>query len=327
MREAGSGVTSSLRFLALWLWLAGTAGAQPVQFGLFGDVPYSRYEREQLPYLLDAMGRENLAFVVHDGDIKNGSSVCSDAVFLDILGVFNAAPVPLVYVPGDNEWTDCHRRNNGPYDSLERLDKLRKLFFNTETSLGQKTLALDRQSSQTAFARYRENVRWRAGGALFVGLNLPGSNNNYHGTTGSNGPVSEYLERSQANRAWLAQCFALARAEKLAGILIVIQGNPEFEAASAGHPKSGYADFIAQLRDETLAFDGQVVLVHGDSHHQQINQPLLNANASAVVTNFTRVETHGYPFMGWTLGKVDATDPKVFSFSPRSWSPVSPAPP
>jgi hypothetical protein len=313
--------------LGLWILLAGSVAAQPLSFGLFGDVPYSSYEREQLPHMLAAMGRENLAFVVHDGDIKNGSSVCSDEVFQDILGVFRASPLPLVYVPGDNEWTDCHRRNNGAYDPLERLDKLRSMFFNGETSLGQKTIALERQSSNPAFAIYRENVRWRAAGALFVGLNIPGSNNNLHGATNGKGPVSEFIERGQANRVWLAQSFALARSEKLAGILIVIQANPELEAASAGHPKPGYADFITQLREETLTFEGQVVLVHGDSHHQQINQPLLNSDTSAVVKNFTRVETYGYPFMGWTRGRVDATDPKVFSFSPQHWSAATAASP
>jgi hypothetical protein len=51
-----------------------------------------------------------------------------------------------------------------------------------------------------------------------------------------------------------------------------------------------------------------VVLVHGDSHHQQINQPLLDAAGLEVVKNFTRVETYGYPSMGWTKGTVDASD-------------------
>jgi hypothetical protein len=311
------------RFLSLGclVLLATSLAAQPVSFGLFGDTPYSSYEREQLPRMLAEMGREELAFVVHDGDIKNGASVCSDEVFRDILGVFQASSVPLVYVPGDNEWTDCHRSNNGPYDPLERLDKLRELFFAGDSALGQKTMPLERQSRDPAFARYRENVRWQAGGALFVGLNLPGSDNNYRGT-GRSGPVPEFTERSVANRVWLAQAFALARRQKLAGILIVIQADPEFEAASAGHPKPGYRDFIQQLREETQGFAGQVVLVHGDSHHQQINQPLLDAAGRDVVTNFTRVETYGYPFMGWTRATVDAADPKVFRFEPRRWQPA-----
>ena len=101
----------------------------------------------------------------------------------------------------------------------------------------------------------------------------------------------------------------------------MIQGDPEFEAASAGHPKPGYRDFINQLREETQGFAGQVVLVHGDSHHQQINQPLLDATGREVVKNFTRVETYGYPYMGWTQGTVDASDPQVFRFSPAPGAP------
>jgi len=309
--------------LFLLLLLAGPLAAQPVSFGLFGDTPYSHWEREQLPDLLAEMGREPLAFVVHDGDIKSGVSECSDAVLRDMLGVFQASWHPLIFVPGDNDWTDCHRKSNGSYDPLELLAKLRELFFASDLALGQRPLKLTRQSSDPAFAAYRENVRWEAGGALFVGLNVTGSNNNYHGPAYSGGPVPEFIARSAANRVWLAQAFALARSKKLAGVMIIIQANPEFEAASAGNFKPGYRDFLLQLREEAQAFPGQVVLVHGDSHHQQINQPLLDASAREVVKNFTRVETYGSPFMGWVKGTVDAADPKVFRFEPRRWKPQS----
>ncbi|WP_296443892.1 hypothetical protein [Rhodoferax sp. UBA5149] len=310
---------SALAVFSLLLSLAVPASAQPVSFGLFGDMPYSRWERQHLPDLLAEMDSEDLAFVVHDGDIKSGSSLCSDDVLRDILGVFQASKTPLVYVPGDNEWTDCHRGNNGGYDPLERLDKLRELFFVGDGALGQRPLPLERQSRDPAFARYRENVRWEAGGALFVGLNLPGSENNFHGTTRGGGPVPEFVARSAANRAWLAQAFALARTKKLAGILIVIQADPEFEEASQGRPRPGYRDFLTQLREETQAFAGPVVLVHGDSHRQQINQPMRDPVSQQVVKNFTRVETFGYPFFGWVKATVDAADPQVFRFSPRPW--------
>lgn len=299
--------------------LAGLASAQPVSFGLFGDTPYNHWERQQLPDLMAEMDREELAFVVHDGDIKSGSSVCSDAVLRDILGVFQASRHPLIYVPGDNEWTDCHRHNNGGYDPLERLSKLRELFFAGDSALGQRPLLLERQSRDPAFASYRENVRWEAGGALFVGLNLPGSENNFHGTTRNAGPVPEFVARSAANRVWLAQAFAQARANKLAGLLIVIQANPEFEDFSAGRPRPGYRDFLTQLREETQAFAGRVVLVHGDSHRHQINQPMLDSVSRKVVQNFTRVETFGSPFLGWLKGTVDVTDPQIFRFSLRPW--------
>lgn len=305
--------------LVITVLLALPVSAEPVVFGLFGDTPYSHWERENLPDLIAEMDRENLAFVVHDGDIKNGHSVCSDEVLKDILGVFQKSATPLVYVLGDNEWTDCHRNNNGSYDPVERLGKLREWFFPSDLALGQRPLKLERQSSDQGYVKYRENVRWEAGGALFVGMNLPGSDNNFNGTKRSGGPVAEFIERGAANKVWLAQAFALARSKKLPGILIVIQANPGFEDANAGKPSAGYRDFLTQLREETQAFAGQVVLVHGDTHHHQIDQPMQSPTTKETVKNFTRMETIGSPFFGWVKGTVDAADPQVFRFSPRFW--------
>ena len=305
--------------LVITVLLALPVSAEPVVFGLFGDTPYSHWERENLPDLIAEMDRENLAFVVHDGDIKNGHSVCSDEVLKDILGVFQKSATPLVYVLGDNEWTDCHRNNNGSYAPVERLGKLREWFFPSDLALGQRPLKLERQSSDQGYVKYRENVRWEAGGALFVGMNLPGSDNNFNGTKRSGGPVAEFIERGAANKVWLAQAFALARSKKLPGILIVIQANPGFEDANAGKPSAGYRDFLTQLREETQAFAGQVVLVHGDTHHHQIDQPMQSPTTKETVKNFTRMETIGSPFFGWVKGTVDAADPQVFRFSPRFW--------
>jgi hypothetical protein len=295
--------------------------AEPVAFGLFGDTPYSRWERENLPDLIAEMDRENLAFVVHDGDIKNGHSVCSDEILKDILAVFQQSATPLVYVLGDNEWTDCHRSNNGSYDPLERLGKLREWFMPDDLALGQRPLTLVRQSRDPAYVRYRENVRWEAGGALFVGMNVPGSDNNFNGTKRSGGPVEEFTERSTANHVWLAQSFALARSRKLAGILIVIQANPGFEDANAGKPSPGYRDFLIKLREETQAFSGQVVLVHGDTHRHRIDQPMRDPVTKETLKNFTRLETIGSPFFGWVRGTVDDASPQVFKFEPRFWKP------
>jgi hypothetical protein len=265
------------------------------------------------------MDRENLSFVVHVGDIKSGSEDCSDAALRDILGVFGASAHPLIYTPGDNEWTDCHRYSNGGYDPLERLARLREWFHAGDFALGRRKLKLERQSSEPAYSEYRENVRWEAGGAMFVALNVSGSGNNYRGPRKKGGPVAEFIERSAANRAWLAQAFAMAREKKLAGILIAMQGNPGFHAANAGHPEPGYRELLRQLREETQAFPGQVVLAHGDTHWHRIDQPLADPDNGETVNNFTRVETIGSPHFGWVRGIADATDPQVFRFSPRFW--------
>ena len=307
--------------LCLLAALAFSAHAEPVSFGLFGDFPYSEWERRELPKMITEMDAEKLAFVVHDGDIKSGHDVCSDEVFKDILGVFQASKHPLVYVLGDNEWTDCHRKNNGAYDPLKRLARLREMFLADDYALGKERLKLERQSADPAFAAYRENVRWQTGAALFVGMNVPGSNNNWFGTTKDKGPSAEYLDRGRANRAWLAASFALARERKLPGILIDIQADPDLESPKhrEGQP-NGYLEFIDQLRAETLAFPGQVILVHGDTHFFRIDQPLKDARGETI-RNFTRVETYGSPTMGWVKGTIDAADPNVFRFEARPYPP------
>jgi predicted phosphodiesterase len=115
--------------LLVALLIAPASQAGGFSFGLFGDTPYTHWERQHLPELMAEMDREDLTFVIHDGDIKSGSDECSDKAFDDILGIFANSAHPLIYVPGDNEWTDCHRRSNGGYQPLERLAKLRQLFL------------------------------------------------------------------------------------------------------------------------------------------------------------------------------------------------------
>lgn len=300
--------------LALLLAATPPAQAETFTFALTGDTPYSDYERRELPKMLAAIGEEKPAFVVHDGDIKSGSSLCSDELFADRLQVFEASPVPFIFVLGDNEWTDCHRANNGHYEPLERLAKLRSLFHADGQSLGARKIALERQGPP--HQEYRENTRWRLGPVLFVGLNLPGYDNNY-GLQKE--PSAEFVKRGKANQAWLADAFSLARKEKHKGIVLVIQANPDFQHFEAGVANRGYKDFLDQLRQETIDFPGQVVLVHGDTHSFQINQPLRHPVSRKVLTNFTRVETFGYPFMGWVKGVIDSDSPSLFRFEARPW--------
>ncbi len=330
-----------MRAGVLWLamaclpaWATGTAPAAPqaVSFGLFGDVPYNAWEREHLPELLADMAKHPLAFVVHDGDIKSGSSECSDAVMHDMLALFNSSEHPLVYVPGDNEWTDCHRKNNGRFDPLERLAKLRDVFFKGDKALGKRALALERQSADPAFAEFREHVRWRVGGVLFVGLNVTGSDNNFHGEkkyadTGANkgaGPVPEFVRRSAATRAWMSQAFALAQAQNLRGLVLLMQGNPDFSAEQEERSNPGFSAFLSELRGLTSGFAGQVVLVHGDTHRYRVDQPLHHAAGGPRIANFTRVETMGSPFFGWVKVTVDPADPRLFRFEPLMWKSGTP---
>src|SRR5262249_46910330 len=153
-----------------------SAQNQPFSFGLWGDMPYAKANDEpKIPALIADMNASDIAFSLYDGDIKDGSSKCTDDVFDAAIKMFNQFKRPVLYIPGDNEWTDCHRLNNGGYDNLERLAHLRKVMFATDT-FGGGSLPVERQG--TRGAKFVENVRFLHQGIMFVGLNVPGSNNN-----------------------------------------------------------------------------------------------------------------------------------------------------
>jgi len=286
------------------------ARAEIWRFGLIGDVPYSTAERAELPKMLEAIADTHVDFIAHIGDFKHGSDRCDDAVFIDRQQLFDNSRAPFVFLPGDNEWTDCVRLSNGSYNALERLDKLRSLFWRDQHSLGQRKLVLERQPGG-----YPEHSRWRLGPVLFVTFNIPGGNNNW-GLTRE--PSAEFLARNPFVLSWLKDSFTLARREKLRGIVLMFQANPGFTHHAQGFPHSGYRDFLIALREQTLNFPGEVVVVHGDTHISRIDQPLRDDRGQRI-TNFTRVETFGYPLMGWTRGVIDSNAPNLFRFESHPW--------
>lgn len=303
-----------------WLLAAGLcvsflAHGETWQFALIGDVPYSDHERRELPRMLEAITDSNVPFIAHVGDIKHGQERCDDDVFEDRRKLFEASRVPFIFVPGDNEWTDCGRLSNGAYDPLERLARLRTLFWQRPDSLGHKTIALERQPGA-----YPEHSRFRLGPVLFLTLNLPGPDNNFGWR---DKPGAEFQARNPFVLRWLKESFAIARDERLAGIVLLFQADPGFKNFSQGLAHRGFREFLEALRRETLAFDGQVVAVHGDTHFSRIDHPLRDGNGKQI-TNLTRVETFGYPVMGWTRGIVDSESPTLFRFETRPWPPPQP---
>lgn len=275
---------------ALSIALCGGVGAADFTFGALGDTPYTWFEEAHFPGMLEEINREDLAFVVHIGDFKAARAPCSDEIFRQRREWFDSVRHPFVFVPGDNEWTDCRGFQAGGYDPLERLAKLRELFSGGEESLGQRRIRLARQSPD-----YPEHARWRHGNALFVTLNVPGNANN------ARHMPDEFRSRGAAVARWLAQSFNFARGQRLRAVVIFMQANPW---ASPTNRYFGYRELLATMAKETLAFDGEVLLVHGDTHRFRVDSPLRDPASGAPVANFTRVEVFGSPGMNWVRIRV-----------------------
>lgn len=317
-----------------------SAHRDTLKVGLWGDQFYADdlSERALLAEeTIDSMNAHHLDFTLYAGDSKNGHSECTDQVIgQDMLDRFNALNAPTLYSLGDNEWTDCHRTNNGSYDPLERLAYVREVFFSQEQSQGKHPMPVTRQSAEGSI--YSENSRFARDGVEFVALHVIGSNNNFVATDKqctkkSNrtaedcaAATTEYRARNVANIAWLQEAFEEARTEHYAGIAIVIQADiyAPFELSDGGYQdvflpqldaSNGYTDFFNTLVQETHNFDGQVLLIHGDSHYFRMDKPMIDDDGT-VTRNFTRVEVFGSSDNSWVEMTVDPNSPEVFSFKP-----------
>ncbi|MBZ5663270.1 MAG: hypothetical protein LAO30_01585 [Acidobacteriia bacterium] len=302
--------------------------------GLWGDLPYSSTQATVgVPNLIADMNSQKLAFTAHDGDLKSGSSECTDSVYTQALGYFNSLNGAAIFTPGDNDWTDCDRTQG--YNSLAQLDKERALFFATRYSLGQKPMKQEVQSTPLCLGVSGqvpcvENRRWTVRGVTYATLNIQGSCNNLCDVAPD---PNEYAARNAADIQWMQDTFAEANANHSAAVMFISQADPGFDATDATRgpvrdPKTlaetdgqpdGFQTFLLALRDQVIAFERPVAYVHGDSHYLRIDKPFLNDQGQRL-ENFTRVETfgdhqeNGNNDVHWLKVSVDARTREVFSY-------------
>lgn len=316
--------------------------------GLWGDVPYSDLQAlTGVPNLIADMNSQHLAFSVHNGDLKGGRgtpgsvtpTTCVDALYVQGVNFFNALHAPAMFTPGDNDWTDCDSAFNGGFDSLERLDHERKVFFSTPFSFGKRR---KRQEVQTtplclgfggSHVPCAENRRWTVGNVVYVTLNIQGSCNNLCDV---NPDPAEHAARNAANIAWLNESFDKAESTGAAAIMIISQANPVWNVPDftsgglARNPQTlvvtgvppeldGFRDFLIALRTRVIGFRKPVAYVHGDSHYPRIDKPFLDAQGRRL-ENFTRVETfgdnsaNGTNDVNWIKVNVNPRSREVFSY-------------
>jgi len=282
-------------------------------FAAIGDQQYGADGERKWPALQASINRGNVAFTLHIGDIKSGDTLCSNAMFEDRLRAFNNFEMPMILTPGDNEWTDCHRENNGSYDSLERLDYLRRTFYPDNQSLGRRKIALSQQSEDPRYGRYVENVMWSMGNVLFATLHMIGSNNNL-GRNAEND--REFAERTAANFNWLKTIFSVARDNSFAGVVIGTQANPGWSgtAVRTAVVGTGFRETFFHLEDDVIVFGRPVLVIMGDSHIFRIDKPVIAARSGQVLENLLRLEVPGSAYVHWVRVRVDPARRGLFSF-------------
>ncbi len=324
--------------------------SRPYSVAVFGDWPYSQLLLDNAPRLLDSVNADaTVRNVIHVGDIHSGSMPCTSAGILPpistsnpgwnqkVFAVFQKFSAPVIYTPGDNEWTDCHKSKESASGApLKELAAVRGLFY----SVPGRTLGVNAKpviTQATAFdpaypadAQFVENVMWREGRVVFVTLNMPGSNNdglNLPWTGVFADSVAQGAERDARTAAdirWLEAAFAKARDEQARGIVIALQADMWDPAAVGTDGLDGYTPFVQRLADLALAFGRPVLLLNGDSHLYGAKKPLADPSSATglihhapAVPNLTRITVQGSTSAPaeWLKLVIDPRRPELFQWS------------
>jgi hypothetical protein len=285
-------------------------------FAAIGCVPYARAPRsvENFTRLIAEINHVNPAFTVHLGDTKGSEEACTDEFYVRRREDFNTFDGPLIYTPGDNEWTDSHYEKAGKWDPVERLGRLREIYFAEERSFGRRPLPLVTQRRDEKFAKFVENARWTHGGVVFATVHAVGSDNNNQPDVP--GAVAEFEERDAADAAWIRAAFAEARASAALGVVLFFQADPL--AADFGRPgvAKGFDQFLRVISAEARAWAKPVLLVHADEHRYRLDVGVQLLPDEAALPNVTRLETFGEWNVHGAIVVVDPDSPQLFLCGP-----------
>jgi hypothetical protein len=316
--------------------IAGCGGDNEVQpkstIAVIGDAPYgtSPSDKTQLAANPAFIGKINadadVSLVLHTGDIHSGKEYCTQAYNTAVFDQWKGFRTPLIYTPGDNEWTDCHKsaEGGGTYnattgtidyvmdasgnqvdykggDPFENLKLVRSIFFAAPgKALGGGSMAVTSQAVQfdpanPADKAFVENVYFEKSKVLFATVNLPGGSNNatdiwYGAPAMSPSQAQEVATRTAAGLRWIDAAFKRASDNGDIAVLLMLQADMWDADGKALSHIAQYKQFIDRVAANTKAFGKPVLLINGDSHIYRSDNPL-KQGAPCVTETATGVQS------------------------------------
>lgn len=289
-----------------------------LKFGVVGDVPYGEKALAKFPELVESIEASASEFIIHVGDIKAGSATCSDEMLSSRIDAIDAIKKPVVFIPGDNDWTDCHRRRAGRFAPLERLNYLRSQAYSTVgQSLGTPPLQVNSQASQLGKEQFPEHQQWVRNGVSFITLHVLGSANGL-ATFGRRQEADdlEASERIAASIEWLDAGIQNAIDQNSTALVVAIHANPFAlsKFAAVRYELHPYAGILLSLTEGAARFNKPVLLIHGDTHNYKFDQPFPKSEDSQ--GNIHRLEGIGSPTIGWVEVLISNDESTPFEVTP-----------
>jgi hypothetical protein len=334
-------------------------GHRSTTLAVYGDAPYFdktpgsgdlklQQSREYLatPAFIGSVNADpDVGTVMHVGDIHSGQETCRQDYDQGVFDMWTKYDDPLVYTPGDNEWSDCSKLpGQAPATNpATNLAIVRSIFFSHPGhTLGANPMKVTTQADVGARGRgsspdatYVENVEWVKGRTLFVTVNVPGGSNNdkdpWFGAASET--LQQSAERSQRTAAdldWLDYAFAIAQREHDIDQVVIGEQADMWDTADVPSHVTEYEPIVKSIADHTLALGKPVLLFNGDTHVYRSDNPLSAASPLSIyhpgydVPNFHRLVVQGSaPKMEWLKVTIDSGTDKgssATSFGPFSWT-------
>jgi hypothetical protein len=214
------------------------AEGPPVVFYAMGDVPYIPEEDKLLPRQIAEIP-DDAQFLVHLGDIKDGATPCDETIYQKVASMLAKSKVPTFIIPGDNEWNDCQKPDQGwKYwqKHFRRFDQRWKHDFQLSRS-----------------KKHDENFVFVHRQVLFVGLNLVG---------GRVHDPQEWKSRHRDNLDWTTDAIK-QHGKQVHAMVILAHANPQ----------PSHDDFFKPLVTAAQQFAKPILYLHGDGHRWIKDQP------------------------------------------------------
>lgn len=318
------------KYLLIVVFCLGMSQVQAAKFDFvaLGDTAYNL--PGDLPKYTTLIGKINQskpAFSIHIGDTWGGV-YCSEKNHEWVKSWFDKYDHPVLYTPGDNEWTDCRKQTlldaykkmlsktaskeelmllrqsqsfdsafkGAEYeDSLASLKLIREIFFSESFSLGQNKIPVTQQSKVSDYKDMAENLRWKKDSVVFATVSVPGSEMNF--AINSLERATEAISRNKADVAWIKETFESARSQNAKAVVIALHASMFFEGDGGSFSnkllrggKGGPYYWIARaIRDEAEIFGRPVLLINGDFHELIIDRPYTVSRGESEIPRFANI--------------------------------------